>query len=223
MPEEGREQWRNAYLLATSEYCHFLSSVPTDTLVEVLERGLIEIDKLNKRITASKQLKEKTSNPKDCEELDSLIKRYISAKGEIVEKYRNQLKELEKSIHAKQIALTHQRNMTDSINAELKVEEQVAEDQSKITKLKSDLSSAKDILDQLSQEHARLEDMKKRFLDAVEEHGFDRVNLTPPYEVVGMKAGSKCPRCKSQETVYVDKNSPNPKTKCLSCDHIWKT
>jgi hypothetical protein len=62
-----------------------------------------------------------------------------------------------------------------------------------------------------------------KFLDAVEMHGFDRVNLLPPYEITGVKTGFQCPKCKGNDTVYIDKISPNPKSKCLSCGNIWKT
>jgi predicted RNase H-like nuclease (RuvC/YqgF family) len=199
-----------------------MSSLPTSAIIDILQQGLTEINNLNKRITASKQLKEKNTNPNEADELDLLIQKYVNTKAEIVEKYRNQLKELDKAIEAKQTALARQRNQLRSITAELAVEESVGEDQSKISNLKSSFSSTKDILEQLNQENARLEDTKTKFLDAIEMHGFDRVNLTPPYEVTGMKSGSRCPKCKSQDTVYLDKNSPNPKTKCLTCGNIWK-
>ncbi|HJS82535.1 MAG TPA: hypothetical protein VJ742_06835, partial [Nitrososphaera sp.] len=107
--------------------------------------------------------------------------------------------------------------------AELAVEENVGEDKGKITNLKSSLASTKDVVKRLQQEHALLTGLKKDFLTAVEIHGFDPVNLLPPYEVVGVKTGHQCPKCKGNDTVYVDKNAANPKSKCLSCGNIWKT
>jgi hypothetical protein len=106
---------------------------------------------------------------------------------------------------------------------ELAVEENVGEDSSKMTSLKTSLASSKDVVKHLSQEHALLEGLKKDFLAAATTHGFDPVTLLPPYEITGVKTGFQCPKCKGNDTVYIDKNAVNPKSKCLSCGNIWKT
>jgi predicted RNase H-like nuclease (RuvC/YqgF family) len=198
-----------------------MSTPTTEALVNTFEEAVSEIEKLNKRITSSKQLKE--NNPKEAEHMDSLVEKYIRTKSEIVDKHRHQLKELVDAIHAKEMALNRQRNQSQSMAAELAVEENVGEDRSKIANLKASLANAKDVVNLISQEHGKLANLKKNFLTAVEMHGFDPVSLLPPYEVVGVKTGFQCPKCKGNDTVYVDKNAPNPKSKCLSCGNIWKT
>jgi hypothetical protein len=99
-----------------------MSSLPTATLIGALKQGLTEINNLHKTITASKQLNEKNSNPKEWQELNSLVEKYINTKGENVESFHNYLQNLGKAIRAKQVALTHQRSGITSINAELALE-----------------------------------------------------------------------------------------------------
>ncbi|MEO9321611.1 MAG: hypothetical protein ABI361_13170 [Nitrososphaera sp.] len=119
--------------------------------------------------------------------------------------------------------MVRQQRQKDSIQAELAIEEKVADDEHKIAKLKEDLSECKEVLCQLTTERSSLEAIKSQFLDAVEQHGFDRKTLTAPYDVVGIAAAIMCPRCRSRGTVsYLDK-SPNPQAKCSSCGNVWKT
>ena len=189
-------------------------------VVQALQTGLSEISSINKRIDAAKELK---NTDKQNGSLEALYKKYFDMKAQTIDRYRNSLGELEKLIESNRIALLHQQRQRDSIQAELLVEEKVADDEHKITRLKSDLSSNDEIMAQLSTDKSTLEAIKSQFLDAVQQHGFDRKTLTAPYDVVGIPSPIICPRCKSKGTVsYLDK-SPNPQAKCSSCGNVWKT
>ena len=154
-----------------------MSTPTTDALIQTFEEVVTEIEKLNKRITSSKQLKE--NNPKAADPMDTLVEKYIRTKSEIVEKHRQPLKNLQDAIQAKEMALNKQTNQAQSLSAELAVEEIVGEDRSKIASLKSSLSSTMDVTGRLSREHSKLSKLKLKFLGAVEMHGFDTVNLLP--------------------------------------------
>src|ERR1051326_686420 len=182
-------------------------AVSSSALVQSLQTGLSEIASINKRIAVAKELK---SGEKNVDSLEALYKKYFDTKAQTIDRYRTKLTELDKLLESNRLALLHQERQRDSIQAELAVEEKLAEDEHKITKLKEDLAANNEVINQLSSDRNSLETIKNQFLDAEEQHGFDRKTLSAPYEIVGTPAAIICPRCKSKGTVsYLDK-SPNP-------------
>jgi hypothetical protein len=121
-----------------------VSTPTTNVLIQTFEEVVTDIEKLNKRIASSRQLKE--NNPEDADQMDTLIEKYIRTKAEIVSKHRQHLKDLQDAIQAKEMAMNKQRNQSEFLAAELAVEENVGEDRGKIATLKQSLANTKDVV-----------------------------------------------------------------------------